>query len=134
MGCLLCDCNNEKNNNQKKLNNKIDLSILNNSSNSYINQIPCSSINNSLKIEKRFIFDVNMGEGTYGFSMKIIEKPTKKEYSLKILPKDNLLKITEFKDIKNYYEYNRKILINSSHIIRTLSIYENEDNFLLLEF
>ena len=75
-----------------------------------------------------------MGEGSFGFSMKIIENPIKKEYSLKILPKDNLLKIVEFNDIKNYYEYNRKILINSSHIIRTLSIYENEDNFLLLEF
>ena len=133
MGCLLCDCNNEKNNNQKKLNNKIDLSILNNSRlTTYESPIPSSSIDYSSHIENRFIFDVNMGEGSFGFSMKIIEKPTKKEYSLKILPKDNLLKITEFKDIKNYYEYNRKILINSSYINRTLSIYENEDNFFII--
>ena len=133
MGCLLCDCNNEKNNNQKKLNNKIDLSILNNSRlTTYESPIPSSSIDYSSHIENRFIFDVNMGEGTFGFSMKIIEKPTKKEYSLKILPKDILLEQQYLKDIKSYYEKKRKLLINSSYINSILSIYENEDNYFMI--
>ena len=131
MGCLLCDCNNE--NNKNKHHEKIDLSILNTSRLTTIDEIiPSSSLDYSSHIENRFIFDVNMGEGTFGFSMKIIEKPTKKEYSLKILPKDSLLRTTEYKDIKKFYEYNRKVLINSSHINRTLSIYENEDNFFII--
>ena len=130
MGCCFNDCG--KNQKKKRSKKNIDLSILNNSSNPYINQIPCSSINNSLKIEKRFIFDVNMGEGTYGFSMKIIEKPSKKEYSLKILPKDNLKNIVNINDIRNFYENNRKILFDSSHINRILNTYENEDNFFLI--
>ena len=93
MGCILCDCNNElKYNNINSIEDKIDLSILNNSSfltTSLDSTIPMSSLNYSTHIENRFFFDVNMGEGTFGFSMKIIEKPTKKEYSLKILPKDD---------------------------------------------
>ena len=132
MGCLLCDCNNNENN-KIKHHEKIDLSILNSSRLTTSEQlIPSSSLDFTSHIENRFIFDVNMGEGTFGFSMKIIEKPTKKEYSLKILPKDSLLRTTEYKDIKKFYEYNRKILINSSHINRTLSIYENEDNFFII--
>ena len=136
MGCILCDCNNElKYNNINSIEDKIDLSILNNSSfltTSLDSTIPMSSLNYSTHIENRFFFDVNMGEGTFGFSMKIIEKPTKKEYSLKILPKDDLNKSNELKDIKQIYEYIRKILINSSHINRILSIYENEDNYFMI--
>ncbi len=129
MGCLYC-CNN---NNKKKLNNKdkIDLSILN-STNDFINTIPSSSIDYTLKIEHRFIFDVSLGEGTFGFSMKIIEKPTKKVYSLKILPKDILINFPNINNIRNYYENNRKILIDSSYINRILNTYENEDNIFLI--
>ena len=98
MGCLLCDCNNEKNNNQKKLNNKIDLSILNNSRlTTYESPIPSSSIDYSSHIENRFIFDVNMGEGSFGFSMKIIEKPTKKNIPLKFYLKRFYLKLLNLK-------------------------------------
>ena len=94
MGCLLCDCNNNENN-KIKHHEKIDLSILNSSRLTTSEQlIPSSSLDFTSHIENRFIFDVNMGEGTFGFSMKIIEKPTKKEYSLKILPKDSLLRTT----------------------------------------
>ena len=82
MGCILCDCNNElKYNNLNSIEDKIDLSILNNSSfltTSLDSTLPISSLNYSTHIENRFFFDVNMGEGTFGFSMKTIEKPTKK--------------------------------------------------------
>ena len=129
MVCLY-DCNN---NNKKKLNNKdkLDLSILN-STNDFINTIPDSIIDYTLKIEHRFIFDVSLGEGTFGFSMKIIEKPTKKVYSLKILPKDILINFPNINNIRNYYENNRKILIDSSYINRILNTYENEDNIFLI--
>ena len=129
MGCLY-DCNN---NNKKKLNNKdkLDLSILN-STNDFINTIPNSIIDYTLKIEHRFIFDVSLGEGTFGFSMKIIEKPSKKVYSLKILPKDILINFPNINNIRNYYENNRKILIDSSYINRILNTYENEDNIFLI--
>ncbi len=130
MGCCFKDCG--KNQKKKRSKKNIDLSILNNSSNSFINSIPSSTIDNSLRIEKRFIFDVNMGEGTYGFSMKIIEKPSKNEYSLKILPKDNLKNIVDMNDIRNFYENNRKILFDSSNINRILNTYENEDNYFLI--
>ena len=63
MGCLLCDCNNE--NNKNKHHEKIDLSILNTSRLTTIDEIiPSSSLDYSSHIENRFIFDVNMGEGT----------------------------------------------------------------------
>ena len=124
MGCFY-GCN--KNKNISK--NKIDLSIFNKGINNY-EKIPNSLIDYSSKIENRFIFDVNMGEGTFGFSMKIIEKPTKKEYSLKILPKDILF--SNLNDLRNDYEYNRKILIDSCYINRILNTYENEDNFFII--
>ena len=124
MGCFY-GCN--KNKNISK--NKIDLSIFNNGINNY-EKIPNSLIDYSSKIENRFIFDVNMGEWTFGFSMKIIEKPTKIEYSLKILPKDILF--SNLNDLRNDYEYNRKILIDSCYINRILNTYENEDNFFII--
>ena len=129
MGCLF-DCG--KNQSKSKNNNKIDLSFLNTTSNDFINTIPNSSLDYSSRIEHRFIFDVSMGEGTFGFSMKIIEKTSKKEYSLKILPKDNLINLSNINNIKIYYENNRKILIDSSYINRILNTYENEDNFFLI--
>ena len=90
MGCVFCDCSNEHQNLTTQ-SDKIDLSILNSIILSSTDISPMNSIDISFNIENKFIFDVNMGEGTFGFSMKIIEKPTKKEYSLKILPKDILL-------------------------------------------
>ena len=129
MGCLFdCGKNQSKSNNK----NKIDLSFLNTTGNDFINTIPNSSLDYSSRIENRFIFDVSMGEGTFGFSMKIIEKTSKKEYSLKILPKDNLINLSNINNIKIYYENNRKILIDSSYINRILNTYENEDNFFLI--
>ena len=129
MGCLFdCGKNQSKSNNK----NKIDLSFLNITGNDFINTIPNSSLDYSSRIENRFIFDVSMGEGTFGFSMKIIEKTSKKEYSLKILPKDNLINLSNINNIKIYYENNRKILIDSSYINRILNTYENEDNFFLI--
>ena len=129
MGCLF---DYGKNQSKSKNNNKIDLSFLNTTSNDFINTIPNSSLDYSSRIEHRFIFDVSMGEGTFGFSMKIIEKTSKKEYSLKILPKDNLINLSNINNIKIYYENNRKILIDSSYINRILNTYENEDNFFLI--
>ena len=131
MGCVLCDCSNEHQNLTTQ-SDKIDLSILNSIILSSTDISPMNSIDISFNIENKFIFDVNMGEGTFGFSMKIIEKPTKKEYSLKILPKDILLEQQFLKDIKSYYEKKRKILINSSYINSILSIYENEDNYFMI--
>ena len=129
MGCLF-DCG--KNQSKSNYKNKIDLSFLNITGNDFINTIPNSSLDYSSRIENRFIFDVSMGEGTFGFSMKIIEKTSKKEYSLKILPKDNLINLSNINNIKIYYENNRKILIDSSYINRILNTYENEDNFFLI--
>ena len=57
---------------------KIDLSILNSIILSSTDISPMNSIDISFNIENKFIFDVNMGEGTFGFSLKTIEKPTKK--------------------------------------------------------
>ena len=131
MGCVLCDCSNEPQNLTTQ-SDKFDISILNSIILSSTDISPMNSIDISFNIENKFIFDVNMGEGTFGFSMKIIEKPTKKEYSLKILPKDILLEQQFLKDIKSYYEKKRKILINSSYINSILSIYENEDNYFMI--
>ena len=90
MGCVFCDCSNEHQN-MNTHSDKFDASILNSIILSSTDTSPLNTIDISFNIENKFIFDVNMGEGTFGFSMKIIEKPTKKEYSLKILPKDILL-------------------------------------------
>ena len=68
MGCLF-DCG--KNQSKSKNNNKIDLSFLNTTSNDFINTIPNSSLDYSSRIEHRFIFDVSMGEGTFGFSSNL---------------------------------------------------------------
>ena len=129
MGCLF-DCG--KNQSKSKNKNKIDLSFLNITSNDFINTIPNSSLDYSSRIEHHFIFDISLGEGTFGFSMKIIEKSSKKEFSLKILPKDNIINLSNINNIKIYYENNRKILIDSSYINRILNTYENEDNFFLI--
>ena len=131
MGCVLCDCSNEHQN-MNTHSDKFDASILNSIILSSTDTSPLNTIDISFNIENKFIFDVNMGEGTFGFSMKIIEKPTKKEYSLKILPKDMLIEQQLVKDIKGYYEKKRKILINSSYINSILSIYENEDNYFMI--
>ena len=78
MGCVFCDCSNEHQNFPTQ-SDKIDLSILNSIILSSTDISPMNSIDISFNIENKFIFDVNMGEGTFGFSLKTIEKPTKKK-------------------------------------------------------
>ena len=87
------------------------------------------SINSSL-IESYYTIDISLGIGTFGNSIKIIEKSTKTKKTMKVLPKEFVVNLNSITEIKAFYE-NLKDL-NHPNLNQIKNIYENEDNFFLI--
>ena len=129
MGCLLCDYTSK--------NKKNYPFIPDNSRQSAIqeNGIPKSSIDiiysfNSSLIETYYTLDINLGEGDFGTTIKLIEKSTKNFNCLKILPKENLISFDEINEVKPFYEKMKNLSHPNINPIKTVS--ENEDNFFII--
>jgi hypothetical protein len=98
MGCLLTY--NYKKNSKTSSINKF-LTQFNSLKLSNFYDIP-KNIIEPLNFDSKFIFDVSLGEGTFGFTLKIIEIENNMEYALKVLPKENFKNKEDSHNILNY--------------------------------
>ena len=69
-------------------------------------------------------FDINLGEGTFGNSMRIINKKTNKFEKLKIIPKEILIPGKE-KQIFSFYK-SLQLLPHHINLCSLKSFYDNE--------
>ena len=95
MGCLFCDKSYKKKYFSQSDSEPYDFFY--SSSTSIVSSIPNNIIdiqNKSIStfiIQSQYYTDLSLGEGTFGSTIKIIDKISKKSYALKILPKELLI-------------------------------------------
>jgi len=85
-----------------------------------------------LNFDSKFFFDVSLGEGTFGFTLKIIEKENNTEYALKVLPKENFKNKEVSYNILNYL-MNIKNEINYNELNNIINFFDNEDSIFIIQ-
>ena len=85
-----------------------------------------------LNFDSKFIFDVSLGEGTFGFTLKIIEKENNIDYALKVLPKENIKNKEDSYNILNYL-MNIKNEINYNELNNIINFFDNEDSIFIIQ-
>ena len=128
MGCLLTY--NYKKNSKTSSINKF-LTQFNSLKLSNFYDIP-KNIIEPLNFDSKFIFDVSLGEGTFGFTLKIIEKENNMEYALKVLPKENFKNKEDSHNILNYL-MNIKNEINFNELNGIINFFDNEDSIFIIQ-
>lgn len=126
MGCLFCeDCKN------KAMQPTPDSDQLCFTSSRQISR-PISIINFPLypKIQDSFLFDSSIGEGSFGSSMKIIDKQTRAEKRVKLIPKESLINFSEANPL--IYHYESMCGFSHPNINAITQLYQSEEHILLV--
>ena len=139
MGCLFCDKSYKKKYFSQSDSEPYDFFY--SSSTSIVSSIPNNIIdiqNKSIStfiIQSQYYTDLSLGEGTFGSTIKIIDKISKKSYALKILPKELLINFDLNNEASQTQLFLAEKLNNLTHnnINSIKSIYENKDNFFILK-
>lgn len=142
MGCIMCENTNGKEE-FKDINfmlSKVHIQLrkLNVSKQQIDNSIPKSTIDyedNSISLFNSVYFvDKSLGKGTFGYSIRLLEKSTECAKTLKVIEKDSLILLDENLDKRKLKKNLKKNLhlLDHPNIAKVIDIYETKEALFLV--